>query len=75
MVACLEQRRRENPVRPASPGVGAERKPLHDRAALLSLLGEAGGNVSSVARQLGTTRAQVYRWMSRLGIQRPAGSG
>jgi transcriptional regulator with GAF, ATPase, and Fis domain len=42
--------------------------PLADREHLRRMLERADGNVSQVARELGTTRAQVYRWMKRLGI-------
>ncbi|HEY5960685.1 MAG TPA: helix-turn-helix domain-containing protein, partial [Polyangiaceae bacterium] len=46
----------------------SRRRTLYERAALQRCLEENLGNVSNVARHLGTTRAQVYRWMKRLGI-------
>ncbi len=46
----------------------AEGNPLADRERLRALIERAAGNISQVARELGTTRAQVYRWMKRLGI-------
>ncbi len=33
------------------------------------MLERAEGNVSQVARDLGTTRAQVYRWMNSTGVE------
>lgn len=56
---------------PASGGSGMHtvRNPLSDRAALEAMLSECEGNVSEAARRLNTTRAQVYRWMERFGIE------
>jgi transcriptional regulator with PAS, ATPase and Fis domain len=45
-----------------------EGNPLADRERLRELIERASGNVSQVARELNVTRAQVYRWMKRLGI-------
>ncbi|HET9960074.1 MAG TPA: sigma 54-interacting transcriptional regulator, partial [Polyangiaceae bacterium] len=52
---------------PSNSGTPA-RNPLSDRTALEALLVSCEGNVSEVARRLNTTRAQVYRWMDRLGL-------
>jgi DNA-binding NtrC family response regulator len=52
----------------ADPVHGAEGNPLADRQRLRELIERHAGNVSQVARDLGVTRAQVYRWMKRLGI-------
>jgi transcriptional regulator of acetoin/glycerol metabolism len=43
---------------------------LRSRSGLQNILAEHSGNVAQVARELGTTRAQVYRWMARLGLDR-----
>ena len=56
-------------------GLVAARDPLRDRDALDSLLRDCDGNVSEAARRLGTTRAQVYRWMARLGLSSPRSPG
>jgi transcriptional regulator with GAF, ATPase, and Fis domain len=48
--------------------VSSAGNPLADRDRLRQMLERAEGNVSQVARELGTTRAQVYRWMKRLGV-------
>jgi DNA-binding NtrC family response regulator len=42
------------------------------REVLLGLLEVRSGNVSSVARELGTTRMQIHRWMKRYAID-PSG--
>jgi DNA-binding NtrC family response regulator len=61
---------------PGTPSpLAAPRDPLRDRDALDSLLRECDGNVSEAARRLGTTRAQVYRWMARLGLSSPRSPG
>lgn len=39
-----------------------------DREALLALLREADGNVSELARRVGRSTKQVYRWCSRFGV-------
>jgi DNA-binding NtrC family response regulator/serine/threonine protein kinase len=63
------------PANPAGLAAAAARDPLRDRDALDALLRECDGNVSEVARRLGTTRAQVYRWMARLGLSSPRSPG
>ncbi|HVJ18282.1 MAG TPA: sigma 54-interacting transcriptional regulator [Polyangiaceae bacterium] len=52
----------------ADPAFGTEGNPLADRERLRELIERAAGNISQVARELGVTRAQVYRWMKRLGL-------
>jgi transcriptional regulator with PAS, ATPase and Fis domain len=42
--------------------------PLDRRKELTRLLEKHSGNVTNVARELGKTRAQVYRWMRGLGL-------
>jgi transcriptional regulator of acetoin/glycerol metabolism len=66
-----------NPTPPpaGASGLVPARDPLRDRDALDALLRECDGNVSEVARRLGTTRAQVYRWMARLGLSSPRSPG
>jgi transcriptional regulator with GAF, ATPase, and Fis domain len=39
-----------------------------ERERLVKLLESHGGNVSAVAKQLGKPRAQIYRWLTRLGL-------
>jgi transcriptional regulator with AAA-type ATPase domain/serine/threonine protein kinase len=66
MVAPLQERSSTPPgAQSAHP---APRNPLSDRTELEQLLVTCGGNVSEVARRLNTTRAQVYRWMERFGM-------
>ncbi len=60
----LKAQRSESPAT-FVPSTG---NPLADRDRLRQMLERAEGNVSQVARELGTTRAQVYRWMKRLGV-------
>jgi len=57
-LACLVERR----TQPAPAHAGSE------RARLVKLLDSHGGNISAVAKQLGKPRAQVYRWLSRFGL-------
>ncbi len=52
----------------ADPSFVAEGNPLADRERLRELIERASGNISQVARELDVTRAQVYRWMKRLGL-------
>jgi transcriptional regulator with GAF, ATPase, and Fis domain len=66
MLAPLVDRASAPPA--ASSGTHALRNPLSDRAELERLLSACEGNVSEIARRLGTTRAQVYRWMDRFGL-------
>jgi two-component system, NtrC family, response regulator HydG len=63
------------PVAVSPSGLVAARDPLRDRDALDGLLRDCDGNVSEAARRLGTTRAQVYRWMARLGLSSPRSPG
>ncbi|MCB9740716.1 MAG: sigma 54-interacting transcriptional regulator [Deltaproteobacteria bacterium] len=51
-----------------APAVELEGPP--DRATLLALLDEADGNVSELARRVGRSRKQVYRWLHAHGIER-----
>jgi DNA-binding NtrC family response regulator len=50
------------------PLLATEGNPLADRERLRELIERASGNISQVARELDVTRAQVYRWMKRLGL-------
>ena len=59
--------RRNSPTR-SSVKLPNAHKTLRERSSLEQLLAEHHGNVAKVAKDLGTTRAQIYRWMSRLGI-------
>jgi transcriptional regulator of acetoin/glycerol metabolism len=58
--AMLE--RRASASRPAANNLGGQRRHLS------ALLAEHTGNVSAVAKVLGTPRAQVYRWMKAYGM-------
>jgi DNA-binding NtrC family response regulator len=42
------------------------------RTRLATLLESTGGNVSEVARAMGTTRMQIHRWMRRYGVDAAA---
>jgi two-component system nitrogen regulation response regulator NtrX len=53
-----------------SGGSLAERLDAYERALILAALEEAGGNVADAARRLGTDRANLYRRMRRLEIER-----
>jgi DNA-binding NtrC family response regulator len=44
-----------------------------DRAELLHLLAQHNGNVSDLARDVGRSRKQVYRWLDQHGIERGEG--
>jgi two-component system nitrogen regulation response regulator NtrX len=62
---------------PAAPAaVAATGRPLNDaldefeRAVIASALAEAGGNVAEAARTLRTDRANLYRRMRRLGLDK-----
>ena len=79
ITAAYSERGQVQPSQPAlstSPSsLASARDPLRDRDALDNLLRECDGNVSEAARRLGTTRAQVYRWMTRLGLSSPRSPG
>jgi len=53
-----------------SGGSLTERLDAYERALILAALEEAGGNVADAARRLGTDRANLYRRMRRLEIER-----
>jgi transcriptional regulator with GAF, ATPase, and Fis domain len=56
-------------VRASRSSVSPPRKrSLSDRGEVESRLRELGGNVAQLARELKTSRAHVYRWLNRLGI-------
>jgi transcriptional regulator with GAF, ATPase, and Fis domain len=59
--------KRKAPTRPTLE-IPSARTTLRQRTALENALSQHAGNVASVARELGVTRAQIYRWMGRLGI-------
>ncbi len=70
LAQTIEDRSSAPPLAPPNAsGTHSLRNPLSDRAALESMLGACEGNVSEAARRLNTTRAQVYRWMERFGIE------
>jgi transcriptional regulator of acetoin/glycerol metabolism len=35
---------------------------------LVLLLESHAGNISAVAKEMGKTRAQIYRWLNRFGL-------
>jgi len=74
-LAGFPAERAQAPVPSESTRPAAARDPLRDRELLRALLTECSGNVSEVARRLNTTRAQVYRWMARLGLSSPRSPG
>jgi transcriptional regulator of acetoin/glycerol metabolism len=53
----------------ASRQMPAAKDILKERFALQQCIEENDGNISRVAKSLGVTRTQVYRWMNRLGIK------
>lgn len=53
--------------------VAAKKIKKPSRQALLALLAEFDGNVSNLARHVGRSRKQVYRWMAEHGLQRGTG--
>lgn len=65
-VAQLFARRRAEDAASALP---SGQNPLSNRELMLNALERHGGNISRVALELQTTRAQVYRWMKRLGLE------
>jgi DNA-binding NtrC family response regulator len=48
------------------PSTGAG---VPEKDELMALLAAHGGNVAAVAKQVGRSRAQVYRWMERHGLE------
>ncbi len=54
-------------------GTHAVNGPSLERAELEGMLRSCDGDISEVARRLSTTRAQVYRLIERLGLERPPG--
>ncbi|MGC4093996.1 MAG: sigma 54-interacting transcriptional regulator [Polyangiaceae bacterium] len=67
MTTSLQDRASSPP--PGTSSSGTRRNPLSDRTQLEALLVSCDGNVSEVARRLNTTRAQVYRWLERFGLE------
>lgn len=65
-VASKESPPAPSPSRPATDFLRKFETPTHDE--LTRLLAESGGVISVVARQLGCSRKQVYRWMAELGL-------
>jgi DNA-binding NtrC family response regulator len=60
---------------PTTPFTGIDPSKLTDeerikRDQLIEILRKRGGNVAAVARELGTVRSQIQRWMRRYGIER-----
>jgi transcriptional regulator with GAF, ATPase, and Fis domain len=58
----------------SGPVMNAKERKHHltDKARLEAKLREVGGNVALLARDLQTSRAHVYRWLRRLGIDTQA---
>lgn len=55
-----------DPDKPAPAPVALQAPP--DRETLISLLRSVGGNVSELARRVGRSTKQIYRWCAALGI-------
>jgi transcriptional regulator with GAF, ATPase, and Fis domain len=53
---------------PRASATGLIEKDLRRRERLVGLLRENGGNVSAVARAMGTARAQIHRWLRRYAL-------
>lgn len=51
----------------------ADRAAPPDVAELKALLDRHGGNIAAVARAVGRSRTQIYRWMQKLGLDDPGG--
>jgi len=60
--------RKRNATSVAVPDVKSVHELLRDRTSMQKYLELYGGNISHIARELGTTRPQVYRWLNRLGL-------
>ncbi|ARF88123.1 sigma-54 dependent transcriptional regulator [Burkholderia cenocepacia] len=58
----------------ASPSVADIRKSI-EREAIETALLRTRGRVAASARELGVSRATLYRWMEAYGIERPRGTG
>src|SRR5262249_35117743 len=54
------------PVREAA--ALARQGPLRERGRLVAIIQKHGGNLSAVARELGTSRTQLYRLLTRYAI-------
>jgi DNA-binding NtrC family response regulator len=70
VTARLRVRETTLPALDAPPSVTqvALKKPIPGKADLEGLLQLHGGNLSHVARDVGRSRMQVYRWMERYGL-------
>jgi transcriptional regulator of acetoin/glycerol metabolism len=73
-------RQPRRPARPARPGRGtgavpARRREQAERQALVTALREAGWNREAAARDLGISRATIYRKLKRLKVTAPARGG
>ena len=55
---------------PAAPAVVLSASEQDRRARLVELIAIHRGNIAAVARELGTVRSQIQRWMKRYGIAR-----
>ncbi|HET6612679.1 MAG TPA: sigma-54 dependent transcriptional regulator [Kofleriaceae bacterium] len=53
------------------PPASSQRKGRIDRAAIEEALARAGGVIAQAAAELGMSRPTLYRWMDKLGIERP----
>lgn len=69
LTAKLEDRTSAPPPAPIPSASHSQGNLLSERSTLEALLAECDGNISEVARRVNTTRAQVYRWMDRHGLQ------
>jgi transcriptional regulator of acetoin/glycerol metabolism len=57
-------------LRAGAPAARAEDDDARRRRTLETLLREHDGNISAVARALGTSRVQVHRWLKRYGLEK-----
>ena len=60
---------------PCASATGLAEKDLERRERLVRLLREEGGNVSAVARAMGTARAQIHRWLRKYALDPSAFRG
>ena len=60
---------------PRASATSLAEKDLRRRERLVGLLLEKGGNVSAVARAMGTARAQVHRWIRKYALDPSAFRG
>lgn len=73
VATCHEALARAQPAAAVAPGAGAPSEPTRslaaqERAAVLSAMAEAQGNLSEAARRLGLSRAALYRRLDKHGL-------